>query len=262
MSWTGKIIGATLGAVTGGPVGAALGAFIGHQFDRGVVETGPPPKPVQDAFFAATFRVMGHIAKADGRVTEDEIRAARNVMHHMRLSPDQVQDAIRMFNEGKQADFSVDEMVSGFRKEAGSRRSLYRAFIEIQVQAVLAAGSMHESARDIIWRIASRLGVSRMELAQIEALIRLQFMRAEQGRPGQTPRPRQAQVDDAYKVLGVDGSATDKEVKTAYRRLMNQHHPDKLRTRGMPDSMIPVAEEKTREIRSAYDTIKEKRGMR
>jgi DnaJ like chaperone protein len=262
MSWTGKIIGAALGAVTGGPVGAALGAFIGHQFDRGVVETGPPPKSVQDAFFATTFHVMGHVAKADGRVTEDEIRAARNVMHHMRLSPNQVQDAIRMFNEGKQADFPVDETVAGFRKTAGSRRSLYRAFIEIQVQAVLAAGSMHTSARDIIWRVASRLGVSRMELAQIEALIRLQFMRAEQGRPGQTPRPHGAQVADAYKVLGVDGSAGDRDVKTAYRRLMNQHHPDKLRTRGMPDSMIPVAEEKTREIRSAYETIKKERGMR
>ena len=262
MSWTGKIIGAALGAVAGGPVGAALGAFIGHQFDRGVVETGPPPRTVQDAFFAATFRLMGHVAKADGRVTEDEIRAARNVMHHMSLSPDQVRDAIRLFNEGKRSDFLLDETVAAFRKVAGSRRSLFRAFVEIQVQAVLAAGSMHAGARDIISRVAGRLGVSRMELAQIEALIRLQFMRAEQGRPGQTARPRRNQVKDAYGVLGVDGRASDRDVKTAYRRLMNQHHPDKLRARGMPDSMIPVAEEKTREIRSAYETIREERGMR
>ena len=63
-------------------------------------------------------------------------------------------------------------------------------------------------------------------------------------------------------MLGVYGRASDRDVKTAYRRLMNQHHPDKLRARGMPDSMIPVAEEKTREIRSAYETIREERGMR
>jgi DnaJ like chaperone protein len=262
MSWTGKIIGAALGAMTGGPFGAAFGAFIAHQFDRGLVETGPPPKSVQDAFFATTFRIMGHVAKADGRVTEDEIRAARSVMHHMRLSPQQVQDAIRFFSEGKHADFSAERTVAAFREIAGARRSLYRAFVEIQVQAVLAAGAMHASARDIIWRVASRLGVSRVELAQIEALIRLQFMRAEQGRSGQRPRARGDQVQDAYRVLGVAPAASDREVKTAYRRLMNQHHPDKLRTRGMPDSMIPVAEEKTREIRSAYETLKEERGMR
>ncbi|MGI9263703.1 MAG: co-chaperone DjlA [Gammaproteobacteria bacterium] len=262
MSWTGKIIGAALGAMTGGPIGAAFGAFLGHQFDRGMVEAGPPPRSVQDAFFSTTFRIMGHIAKADGRVTEDEIRAARSVMHHMRLSPGQVQDAIRFFNEGKQPDFPVEQTVSSFRQLAGSRRSLYRAFVEIQVQAVLAAGAMHASAREIIWRVASRLGVSRVELAQIEALIRLQFMRAEQGRTGQTPGDRGVQVKDAYRVLGLDAGSSDKEVKTAYRRLMSQHHPDKLRARGMPDSMIPVAEEKTREIRSAYETLKEERGMR
>ena len=88
MSWTGKIIGAALGAVTGGPIGAALGAFIGHQFDRGVVETGPPPRSVQDAFFATTFRVMGHVAKADGRVTEDEIRAASLHWRHIHRQAD------------------------------------------------------------------------------------------------------------------------------------------------------------------------------
>jgi hypothetical protein len=48
--------------------------------------------------------------------------------------------------------------------------------------------------------------------------------------------------------------ASDAEVKLAYRRLMNQHHPDKLRARGMPESMIPIAEAKTREIRAAWDT--------
>ena len=106
MSWTGKFFGAALGAMFGGPVGALIGGVIGHQFDRGVSDSvrAVPPPSVQHAFFEATFRVMGHIAKADGRVSETEIRAARAVMHHMRLSPEQVQEAIRLFNDGKRPE--------------------------------------------------------------------------------------------------------------------------------------------------------------
>lgn len=245
--------------MAGGPVGAAIGAFIGHQFDRGLGEAGAPPRPVQEAFFAATFSLMGHVAKADGRVTEDEIRAARNIMHHMRLAPAQVQEAIRLFTDGKRTDFPVDETVAEFRRVSASRHDLHRAFLEIQVQAVLAAGQMQPDTRRVIWRIARGLGVSRVELAQIEALIRLHYMRAGRA-PGE--RPGTTQIQDAYRVLGVEPADGDREVKTAYRRLMNQHHPDKLRARGMPDSMIPVAEEKTREIRAAYETVREARGMR
>ena len=259
MSWTGKIIGAALGALAGGPVGAALGTFVGHQFDRGVTDVGPAPKDVQDAFFSATFSLMGHIAKSDGRVSEDEIRAARAIMHHMRLSPEQVRIAIERFSDGKRADFPVVERIAELRRVLGRRRGLARAFIEIQVQAVLGAGEMPAAARDVLWRVASGLGISRVELAQVEALIRLQQMRA---RHGGGPTPAVAPLEEAYRVLGVEADAPDRDVKTAYRRLMNQHHPDKLRARGMPESMLPVAEEKTQEIRAAYDRIRTVRGMR
>jgi DnaJ like chaperone protein len=63
-------------------------------------------------------------------------------------------------------------------------------------------------------------------------------------------------------VLGVSEEATNAEVKTAYRRLMNQHHPDKLVARGLPKSMIGVAEQKTQEVRAAYETLKARRGFR
>jgi len=259
VSWAGKVVGAALGAVAGGPIGALVGAALGHQFDRGLTEAGRRPSAaVQESFFTTTFAVMGHVAKADGRVTEDEIRSARAIMHHMRLAPGQVQEAIRLFTEGKQANFPLDETVERFRRVSGRRRDLHRAFVEIQVQAILFAGPIHAATRDVLWRVARSLGVTRVELAQIEALIRLQQARAGR-RTGTGTRTR---IAEAYRVLGVAPDAGEKEVKTAYRRLMNQHHPDKLRSRGMPDSMIPVAEEKTREIRAAYDAIRASRDMR
>ncbi len=259
MAWAGKLLGAALGAMAGGPVGAVLGGLLGHQFDRGLGEpAGRPSANVQREFFSATFSVMGHIAKADGRVSEDEIRSARTIMHHMRLSPEQVTEAIRLFNDGKRSDFPLADVVSRLQGSGVRSHKLDRAFIEIQMQAMLASGPVHPAARSVLWEVARQLGVSRVELAQIEALIRLQNARSQQAqKPAAGTR-----VAESYKVLGVDPTSSDREVKTAYRRLMNQHHPDKLRARGMPDSMIPVAEEKTREIRAAYDAIRQTRGTR
>jgi DnaJ like chaperone protein len=76
------------------------------------------------------------------------------------------------------------------------------------------------------------------------------------------PRPAVDRVAVAYEVLGVTRSASDGEVTKAYRRLMNQNHPDKLVAKGLPESMMKVAEEKTRQIRAAYELLRDARGMR
>lgn len=258
MNWTGKLVGLVVGSLAG-PVGAAVGLFLGHQFDRGVRSAGSPSfDGVGDIFFETTFGVMGHVAKSDGRVSEAEIRAARSVMSRMRLNPAQVQEAIRLFNAGKSPDWPLQRELARLRDALGTRRTLRRAFLEIQMEAALAGGQLGAETRDLLWRIASALDLSRVELAQIEALLRLGG--SSRGQPGATaPQPSAA---DAYRVLGVEPTASDAEVKLAYRRLMNQHHPDKLRSRGMPESMIPVAEARTREIRAAWDTLRAVRGLR
>ena len=63
-------------------------------------------------------------------------------------------------------------------------------------------------------------------------------------------------LSQAYKILGVSKNSSEAEIKKAYRRLMSQHHPDKLVSKGLPDEMIQLATEKTQEIRKAYDLIK------
>lgn len=268
MSWAGKIIGGLLGLVVFGPLGMILGVLIGHQFDVGLsrssqgwdLRTGfADPRRIRESFFRTTFLVMGHIAKADGRVSEGEIRAARSVMHQMRLPPEHVREAINLFTHGKQRNFPLDQALQDFRRTCHHRDDLCRAFVEIQVQAALAADSLNAAERDVLWRVCQALGITRVQLAQIEALVRLQqgLHRGARARSGSlTP------LVDSYKVLGVEAQASDAEIKKAYRRLINQHHPDKLVARGLPESMMEVAEEKTRQIRGAYERIKEARGMR
>ena len=257
MNWTGKLVGVIIGSLAG-PVGAAVGLFLGHQFDRGIGGARRESfDGVGQVFFETTFGVMGHVAKADGRVSEAEIQAARGIMSRMRLDAAQVQEAIRLFNLGKAPDWPMERELARLADALGSRRTLRRAFLEIQVEAALSNPYMGAETRDMLWRIASALGLGRVELAQVEALLR--FGRATGGDRQVQP---QSSAADAYRVLGLEPAASDAEVKLAYRRLMNQHHPDKLRARGMPESMIPVAEAKTREIRAAWETLRAARGMR
>jgi DnaJ like chaperone protein len=259
MQWAGKALGGIVGFVAAGPLGSLLGLVLGHQFDEGVagrLTTGSGRRlaaETQKLFFGTTFAVMGHVAKADGRVSEEEIRAARRIMHGMALSPEQVTTAIEQFTNGKSPSFDLAAALRRLRTQTGARRDLIRAFVEIQVQALIAGGGMDREKRELLWRIASELGMGRVELAQIEALVRAQEA-ASSARRSEATR-----LDDAYEVLGVKPSAGEKEIKLAYRRLMSQHHPDKLVARGLPESMKSSAEERTREIRAAYDRIKRQR---
>lgn len=263
MSWWGKVVGGSLGFILGGPLGALLGVAIGHHLDEssgGVDWAGVGGTArAQTAFFTATFSVMGHLAKVDGRVSEREIELARAVMQHMRLNPDQEQAAIRLFEQGKQSGFPMPEVLEQFRRETHGRADLARMFLEIQVQAALADGAVHGAERELLERMCSILRIDQRDLDTIEALVRAQM---GMGGAGSGARATGGSLADAYGVLGVAQDASDAEVKRAYRRLMNQHHPDKLVARGLPEEMITVAQERTAEIRQAWERIREARGLR
>ena len=263
MGWYGKLIGAVLGAIIGrGLLGAIVGFLIGHQFDRksaGASRTGAvPSRDLQAIFFRGTFRVMGHIAKADGRVTEREIDAARHAMRRFSLSDADVRRAIDLFTEGKSADFPLEEVIGEFRAASTGRGDLRRLFVQIQLEAALQGGGLTPPARAIFARTCSVLGISAMEFAALEAMLR---MRSAAGADAQA-RPAADRLADAYQVLGVRSDAPDAEVTLAYRRLMSQNHPDKLVANGLPQSMIEAAHERTRQILDAYEVIRKHRGIR
>jgi DnaJ like chaperone protein len=263
MGWYGKLIGAVLGAIIGrGLFGAIVGFLIGHQFDRkaaGARRAGAvPSRDLQVIFFRVTFQVMGHVAKADGRVTEQEIDAARQTMRRFSLSDADVRRAIDLFNEGKSADFPLEDALGEFRAASAGRDDLRRLFVQIQLEAALQAGGPTPPARGIFARTCNALGISALEFAALEATLR---MRGQAGAGGQA-RPAADRLADAYQVLGVRQAAPDAEVTRAYRRLMSQNHPDKLVANGLPQSMVEAAHERTRQILDAYEVIRKHRGIK
>ncbi|MGR9051976.1 MAG: co-chaperone DjlA [Gammaproteobacteria bacterium] len=267
MSWLGKFVGGAFGFLLGGPLGAILGASVGHQFDLGRDETDRNARlnpgdrhRVQTAFFTATFSVMGHIAKADGRVSPAEINLAEQVMNNMGLSGDMRKAANNLFQHGKSRDFPLHEALHQFRAECRGRISLIRMFLEIQIQAALADGSISGAEDKLLADICAHLGVSRFDYERIKLQLTAQqrFYRYSHEYQRQPVRP-QNNLADAYAVLGVKADASDDEIKKAYRRLMSQHHPDKLVAKGLPEEMMTLAKEKTQQIRKAYETITEAR---
>lgn len=264
MGWYGKLIGAVLGAIIGrGLFGAIVGFLIGHQFDRrseGARRSGAiPSRELQVLFFRATFQAMGHVAKADGRVTVQEIDAARATMRRFSLSEADVRRAIDLFTEGKASDFPLEDVLGDFRDASAGREDLRRLFVQIQLEAALQAGGLSPPARAVFARMCGTLGISAMEFAALEAMLR---MHAGQARPGGPARPAADHLADAYQALGVRADASDADVTLAYRRLMSQNHPDKLVANGLPQSMIEAAHERTRQILEAYEVIRNHRGMK
>ena len=262
MGWWGKVVGGAFGFMLGGPLGGLFGAAVGHHFDRGVERSASGPvgagpgaahERVQAAFFTATFAVMGHLSKIDGRVSAAEIAHARAVMQDMALDARQREVAQHLFREGKAPDFDLDGVLAQLVRECHRRQTLLQMFLEIQLHAAYADGALHAHERRVLRHIAQRLGFAPAHYAELEARVRAaRASRREQRAAGrQTLDPAAART-----ILGVAPGATADEVKKAYRRLMNQHHPDKLIARGMPEEMVKVATARSQEIRDAYDVLR------
>lgn len=253
---TGLLIGALFGFWTGGLFGLLFGGALGYWIQRRL--SGRSLNP-QQAFFEATFSVMGKVAKADGRVSETEIQYAREVMARMNLTEAKQREAIGLFNRGKGSDFDIAETVVPLARLLRFRPELKQMFLEVQLQAAFADGQVSSKELLVIQQLCELISVSFSDLEQVLQRARAghafhehtySFHRQAQG-PSEA-----ALLKDAYGVLGVDEKESDAVIKRAYRKLMSQHHPDKLVSKGLPEEMIQLAKEKTQEIQSAYDRVK------
>ena len=273
MSWIGKIVGAIAGyLLTRRPLGVLLGLILGHLFDQYAARRGggarTDPATVRTVFFRVAFGVMGHVAKADGRVSEQDIAAARRIFRQFNLDETATRAAMEFYSGGKGAGYDLDGALAELASACRGREEVLRMFLEIQMRAALLGDGLHGAVRSTLQRVAAALGISALEFAHLETLLRLQAYAGAGGygsAGGSRPGPSGGGADalaEAYEILGVPKTATDAEVKRAYRKLMSENHPDKLVARGLPESMLEVAKQKTQAIQAAYERIRAARGMR
>ncbi|EIJ73545.1 co-chaperone DjlA [Haemophilus parahaemolyticus] len=289
MQYIGKIIGFFLGyQIFHGLFGGIFGAFLGHLADKKLYELGSVRSSIfgknltrQTLFTLTTFAVLGHLAKAKGRVTEEDIQNAQNLMAHLNLDAKTQQEAQKAFTLGKEADFPLRNVIREFREACARRQDLLRFFIQVQITAAIQDGELDAQEQQVLFTIAEAMGMSRMQFEQMLGMIMAaqQFSRGgfhqqysqqsdysqgsySQGGYSGYQQSHQPSIDAAYKVLGVTANDDQNTVKRAYRKLMNENHPDKLAAKGLPDEMMELAKEKTQQIQAAYDLICKQKGWK
>lgn len=258
-------------------VGCLLGAWFDKQYR--LIQQPKNNLGIQRSFFKATFSVMGYLAKVDGRISEKEIQVAEKIMGDLDSSPQMRQEAIRLFTAGKQPEFQIETTLQELYQSCRGDKRLLNYFLELQFEAALADGPLNQLEQNAFLQIAKILKLSHMDVQQM--WLRMQsyqsfyqffnqawsgFDHQNQQHRGRTrshsqsrPMNHQPSVEQAYGILGLNSNATVAEIKKAYRKLVNQHHPDKLASKGLPPEMLKRAKEKLQEINAAYELIQKSR---
>lgn len=256
MSLLKAVIGGAVGFMVGGPLGAIVGATVAHQLGNDATPDSHADNSsqAQMAFFVASFSVMAHVAKVNGRVCPEAISYANRVITEMNLDASLRATAIDLFNQGKRVDFQLNHVLAEFHRECRQRQDLIHRFVEVQLQTATVDGTLTSKEDALLWHICAQLRVSRFHYQRVKIqLLSQQYFYQQQAR---SPQVRSASsLAEAYKILGLTPAANQTEVKQAYRRLMSQNHPDKLAAKGLSEATMLRAKEKTQQISKAYQTI-------
>ncbi|GGI86127.1 co-chaperone DjlA [Legionella impletisoli] len=272
-TWWGKIIGAIMGYLMAGPAGALFGILVGNLFDRGLAQHFAHPywhyhsekrEQIQKKFFEATFEVMGHMAKIDGRVSEQEIKLASSLMQEMKLNSKQKRQARELFRKGKSAEFDLKKELSELRITLQENPELLKLFVEIQYRAA-QTDSLSANKLEAMNTILRYLGFAPLH-EQYRFYEDFDYKpytnhsreythsNHSSSKSYRQHQPRNS-LTHAFAILEVSPNANKQEVKKAYRRLMSKNHPDKLIAQGLPEEMIRLANDKTQKISKAYEQI-------
>ena len=265
----GIIIGSILGFKFGGWIGMLFGAWIGHSIESRIsgVNSGNTKAQTQESFFNALFLTMGYLAKVDGRVSPAEIERAEGIISHMKLNATMRQKAIHLFNQGKDHEVSIDAALRQFGQFSRRSLSLKQIFLEMLVDVAEADGVISGPEMDMIERACQLIGYP------VQLLMAMMKMRGFAGannyqqsnerqhqRGGRQQASNRKAPFNPYQVLGVNDADDKVTIRKAYKRLMSQHHPDKLVSKGLPPEMMKVAEEKTKQVQLAWEKVKELKG--
>jgi DnaJ like chaperone protein len=252
MSWLGKAIGGAIGFAMGGPLGAIAGAVFGHAFDRSedrLLQSDGRNRlshieESQFAFFIGAFSMLAKLSQVDGRVSREEIESVEQFMaYDLNLNPESRQIAMNIFQAAMESPGTFEDFTSQFYERFRFQPQLLNLMMDIMLRVSLADGKLSQSEERLILAAKEIFHLSDQQYHSIKS----RYIVA---------------ADKYYQILGGTRNDSDDEIKSKYRSLVKEYHPDRIASKGLPEEFTKLAEEKFREIQEAFDGIRKERNMK
>lgn len=247
----GKIMGGTLGFAIGGPLGAIAGAAFGHVLDKSNeiydeeqtvrLTTG---ESSQLTFYVAAFSMLAKIVQSDGEVRQSEIDSVEEFMvRDLNLDPYGRNVTKDIFYAAMRSHESFENFARQFYNEFRSQPQLLELMIDILLRVATADGRLSKNEDRLI---RSAISIFHFDEKAFRKILQ-----------------KYTDVNDkSYAVLQCSRNDSTEHIKRQYRKLVNDYHPDKIASKGLPEEFIKFANVKFAEIQAAYDDIKRERGIK
>jgi len=254
MGWFGKLAFGSLGMLLGGPIGAIAGAALGHalidkaaNFAGQATRTMPQPEfahaeKAQAAFFISLFSILGKLSKVDGVVTKDEIAVVQDFINRLPIDETERQFARQVFNEAKNSTYRIDDFAIQLYQALKNQPALLTSYFDLLFRIVAADGTFHSAEEAALKRVKEIFNISDNQYEDIKAVY---FN----------------DLDKHYKMLNCTPESTREEIKSNYKKLVKDFHPDVIISKGLPEEFIEFASKRFREIQESYEKIRQERNF-
>ena len=254
MGWFGKITFGTLGLFLGGPLGAIAGAALGHHLvDRRIDGAAPAlgstrgpqlqqAEQAQATYFISLFSILGKLSKIDGAVTREEIAVVNGFIDGLPMADKEKQFARQVFNEAKESRYSIEDFAIQLYQAVGAQPALLLSFLDLLFQIAAADGKFHPAEEDALKKIKDIFNVSDQQFEDIKAV----YFK---------------DTNKYYKMLNCSPESSTEEIKSSYKKLVKEFHPDKIISKGLPEEFIDFASKRFQEIHESYGKIRQERGF-
>lgn len=254
MGWFGKLTFGSIGMFLGGPLGAIAGAALGHHlvdkkseemaydFSSGAIPELGHVEQTQATYFISIFSILGKLAKIDGVVTRDEISVTQGFIDSLPIKEGEKQFAKKVFREAKDSSYTIEDFAVQFYQTNRQRPDLRLSFFDLLCQVAAADGEFHAAEEAALKRIKEIFQIRDQQYNNIKSIY---F----------------DDVDKSYKMLNCTPQSTDQEIKSNYKKLVKDFHPDRIVSKGLPEEFTEFATKRFREIQEAYEKIKQERNF-
>ncbi|MDB5367697.1 MAG: djlA [Rhodospirillales bacterium] len=254
MSIWGKLVGGGVGLAFGGPIGGLLGALAGHAVDiaaadwvseGGALVATPRDETRHIAFTIGVIALSAKMAKVDGRVTHNEVDAFRQVFH---VPPHELKNVARVFDLAKRDAAGFEPYAAQLAQLLRNRPAVLEEVLDCLFHIARADGHVGEAEIGFLRAVADIFGFTPTDFHRIAA--------------SNGVDPTLGGDTDPYAVLGLPKEVANDDARAAWKRLVREHHPDRLTAQGLPPEFITIATEKLARINAAWDRVAKERGLK